>query len=289
MPVVIISPPTVDRGYFLAQDLHALGFDLVRAVGVGPEAISSPSIQARMDQRGAKVHSGAKLTPKQVACLISHQMAICDTAYEMGSEWTIILEDDALIDGNLKAFADSLSKLRTDSPLIVSLFSLGRVIDRNFAPHLELGNIELRPLAAPPASAVGYAINRSAVEVARRFQSWPIFTRADWPPWACLVRFYLTEPLLVAHREGISTMPHVEQSPRGARRLRRSVAKVLGLHFAVHPQSYKGNLILYVKHAIVPSVQHAIRRVSGPRTSARFKMQQDRIVGLGGSQRPETT
>lgn len=289
MPVVVISPPTVDRGYLLVQDLHALGFGLVRVVGIGPEALGSPSIQARMDQRGAKVHSGAELTAEQVACLLSHQLAICDIAYGMGSEWTIILEDDALVDERLAAFADSLSKLRTDSPAIVSLFSLGRVIARSFAPHLEIGSTVLLPLAAPPASAVGYVINRSAVEVARRFKSWPIFTRADWPPWACLVRFYIAEPLLVGHREGVSTMPHVKESPRGARRWRRSLAKAFGVHFAVHPQSYKGNFSLYVRHAIVPSVQHALRRVPGRRTSGRFSMQQDHIVGHGGSQRTEIT
>lgn len=269
MPIIVIQPPKVDRGYRLVERLQELGFTDIMRMGVGPEILANPTVRELLDQRGARMHSGAALTGEQVACFVSHQTAQGFGADLPENEWIIVLEDDAQVGDEFQAFAVALSRLTYDRPAVISLFSDGRVVHSRRQQVAFVGPSRVRLLRFPPAYAVGYAINGRACRLSRNYQAWPIFTRADWPPWAALADFFIADPCIVAHRPGESTMAHVSASPKGLRRVARGLTKVAGLQFLARPQSFRGQLPLYWRHALRPSLIHALDMVdrmrSGPR------------------------
>lgn len=246
----------MSRGYPIFDDLHRLGVCNVRRVGVGPEVVRHPHVRSRLDFRGARVHSGAVLTEQQVACFLSHNIAILDSADRTQCQWAVVLEDDARIEESFKDFLNRLEHLSLNRPVIISLFSLGKIVPQHRGLSIKLGNTELVPLSAPPASAVGYAVNLQAVEVIRKFANWPIFTRSDWPPWSGLVKFYIADPFVVNHEEGPSTMFSLPDSPRGLRRLARGVSKLSMASFAAAPDAYGRSISLYTKHSWLPSIRY---------------------------------
>lgn len=263
VPVIVIQPETVDRGYGLPECLREVGFTNVTSIGVGPEVLADPHVSALVDQRGARIHSGASLTREQVACFVSHQRAQAQGSMLKDPGWLIILEDDAQVRPGLHDFAVALSTLNYARPAIISLFSDGRVVpSRRHAPVV-VGPAHVRRLEFPPAYAVGYAMNLEASRLSERYQGWPIFCRADWPPWASQADFFITDPLLVGHTLGDSTMTRIAASPRGMRRGLRTLAKATGFQFLVSARSYRGDLPLYWRHALRPSILnslHSLRR-----------------------------
>lgn len=223
---------------------------------MGPEVIDDPEVRSRLDLRGARVHSGAMLTDEQVACLLSHHTAITDSAERARCPWSVVLEDDARIEQGFEEFLQALPSLDLRHPAIISLYSMGKVVPKRRGTAVSLGGTRIVPLSAPPASAVGYAVNAPAVNIIRNFEYWPIFTRSDWPPWSGRINFYLTSPFLVGHEDGPSTMRSIPDSPRGLRRFARALSKFSLMSFAAAPDSYRRSLPLYLRHAWLPSVRY---------------------------------
>jgi hypothetical protein len=254
LPVVVISPPGIDRAYALPKRLGELGFTRVTSVGVGPEVLDDPAVGGRVDQRGARIHSGGPLSPEQVACLVSHEIAVTSAP---DASWVVVLEDDAAVSQSLADLARVLASWNPPGATIVSLFSLGRIVPAmGRSSSINLGRFTLRKLLCPPASAVGYAFNRSAADVVRASHvlGSPIFTRADWPSWSVNVDFFLAHPFVVGHQAGESTMPSTRNSPRGAPRVARGMGKLLGIPFLVHPRSFHSDPRLFLRYSWFPSV-----------------------------------
>ncbi len=285
VPTIIVRPPNLHRDLGLAGRLRELGFRDVRETGVGPDVMSTEAVHRRLDQRGARIHSGAALTPEQVACCISHEMAILEEALPSGATWSIILEDDALVDDRLTQFATGLADVAPSEPTIISLFSMGRSTPTFRQPGQAVGGHDLRRLTAPPASAVGYAINRPAAEVVQNFSSWPIFCRADWPLWGAMVTFYLCDQPVVGHEDQRSTMLGIPESPRGLRRILRGLLKVTGTQFVLHPSSYGSDVSLYFRHAVWPSATFGIyssrRRLVESLRRVRYSLSRSHESNLG--------
>lgn len=252
----VISPPSLDRGHPVFHDLAKLGVVNVRRVGFGPEVVDDPQVRSRLDPRGARVHSGAVLTDEQVACLLSHHAAITESMERARCPWSIVLEDDARIEEGFEEFLRGLPSVDLHHPAIISLYSMGKIVPQQRATAIRLGGTKVIPLNAPPASAVGYAVNVQAVDVIRQFGNWPIFTRSDWPPWSGLINFYLCDPFVVGHEDGPSTMPSIPASPRGLRRFARAVSKLSLVSFAAAPESYGRSLPLYLRHSWLPSIRY---------------------------------
>jgi hypothetical protein len=234
--------------------LASLGFIEVHTVGYGPDILRDEATAGRVDQRAAKLFSGAELSPEQVACMLSHEAAICWDGAKATGDWRVILEDDAIVGTDFVAFTKALSTCSLHRPSVISLFSMGRVVRtrRGNIPN-QVQELGLTRLLCAPASAVGYAINNAAIEIVRDARHGKIFTRSDWPSWSGRVDFYLSDPFIVGHQTGASTMRNLPRSPSGLRRFVRAAAKALAIPFFMSPSSYRGDFSLYVRHAWLPS------------------------------------
>jgi hypothetical protein len=262
----VISLDEETRSPGLEQSLQQQGIATQRISAISGANLDASSQARLVDQWGAWWHLGSKLSASQIGCALSHQMAYV-RGLQSGADWALVFEDDAVVDESLQAWLEPLRKLDSRCPAVVSFISVGRysVDCADIAIPSADGGGEIYPLKWPPASAVAYAINQSAMIRAVRHRG-KMAARADWPVWAADVDFYLTVPFAVGHLGQGTTIGDAPASPSGAVRLARSASKLTGIPMLMAPEPYRGSWRKYWRHSLYPSVDWtlsvAIRKCS---------------------------
>jgi glycosyl transferase family 25 len=247
----VVSPPGSPRRQAMERQLDQLGMSPDGFFGVMGDDLEDEWIARHVDQRSAIVHQGVPLTPRQVGCYVGHRQA-WRASLVSGAEWGVVLEDDALLLPTFDPVLTALNRLKWQEPVVVSFLSTGRHIVRRRRPDVKLGNgVVLRQLRWPPNSAVGYAMNRGAMEL-RLEREGKISTPVDWPPWSAYVRFWITVPWIVEHSPGPSMV-----DPDGISRtsnMGRMLSKAVGWRFITAPRSYYWSPQCYWRHTYAPTM-----------------------------------
>jgi hypothetical protein len=179
MNALIIAVDRKLRNKKLLSDLKELNFfekiDILKAVV--PENLEVDFIAKQKLESGKMLFRS--ISDAEVATKESHRFAY-EYSLSTGTESTFIFEDDAIIK-NKKELLQSLRNLEKFSkPTIVSFYS----------PYWSIWFKHKKRIKSlfPPAGAVAYIINRSAME---KSQSPSSYGLADWPNWASEVCFLL--------------------------------------------------------------------------------------------------
>jgi len=143
---------------------------------------------------------GRNVSPEEIACSLSHNYAQ-KIAAQTKSKSTFIFEDDADIKAN-RNIEDFLTKQSLGSKPTISTF-----YGKKWSIWLFAG-AGVRALI-PPAGAVAYWINSSALDVIDKRD--PIGL-ADWPTWSSRIAFLLSDSIEVRCIEGPSTVRLVSQA-----------------------------------------------------------------------------
>ena len=273
--VIHMAHPT--RNPLLVRDLESAGIQVTLVEAIRGSSLGRSFLAREVDQRGAWWHQGAKLSAGQVGCALSHRKA-----YRManidGASWALIVEDDAIVLPGFRLWTEELESFVPEQPTIVTFLSIGRHSakrDRSNAHTTSPAGV-LRALKWAPASAVCYAINPSARQLALESTD-RLFTRADWPLWSTKVNFFLAVPGGIAHLHSVSTLDDAAPSPSGVVRAFRGLSKASGASFLISPEPYRGAPSAYWRHSVFPSLDwwfsralFAFRRLLGRKTNRVF-------------------
>lgn len=272
MFISVVSPPESSRRQGMKTQLRKFGISPNGFFGIMGENLEAGWIVRHVDQRSAKIHQGAPLTRRQIACVVGHRQAWA-ASLDSGDEWGVVLEDDAVLLPNFAQVLSDLHHLKWREPVIVSFLSTGRHTMRHRPPETEIGDgVRIHRLRWPPNSAVGYAMNQSAMKL--RFErEGMISTPTDWPPWAAYVRFMITVPWIVEHPPGPSLIDVRDSANSNS--VKRKVSKALWWRFVAAPQPYYWSPRCYWRHSYAPSA-HQITHQTGSRIAG---LLQERIRG----------
>jgi hypothetical protein len=161
---------------------------------VHPVYVDSGDESTLCDQPLARRLFGRELTLGEIGCHEAHRRAYLAAA-RRGGEWTIIIEDDAVVPANFPAYVSEILRAHAIStPRLVTFCALGT--SPGIRRSRRIGGLE-RVKHAPPY-AVCYALNARAVDVACKAPSRAVST-ADWPPWTSQVECNVDRQSRVGH------------------------------------------------------------------------------------------
>lgn len=209
-----------------------------------------------VDQSAAMCVFGRMLTPGEVGCWFAHRV-VYEAAEGQGTEWNIVLEDDAGVPPEFWPFLKTwLPSLDTGKPIIVSLFAQDYPRGRTVVAK---GDATLLALPYAPTNTVAYVINRKAVDVALRAPRRAMST-ADWPPWSTEVNFLLLANSPILH-EGVSTIGH-RPDPSSRWRPFARLLVVLTPHSWSLGRPYCRGFRTYLEWSLIVPARKALRRAS---------------------------
>ena len=175
----ILGLPFQYRGSELEKSLDDYEVYFTRVNGIEPSQLDSLGVRAiSISPRFSII---PPMTPNEICCAYGHKL-IYSKLIENSNEWSLVLEDDAILRINPKLV--NLEKLDPSIPAIVQLSP--NPLEREFsssdlffsgAPDTTLVEIE-----SPQLESCAYFINRSAVQlILKRVPLGLISSRADWP------------------------------------------------------------------------------------------------------------
>lgn len=154
---------------------------------------SSFHLDSRINQARNEIVIGRKLSSTQAAAVLSHNKA----QQIISSEWSCILEDDALI-LDLESFEEisrEIVGLSFKEPVIFLLYSgFGGIYKKFRAIN---ANFSIAQIKSLPTGAVGYFLNKACQELISSQTS--ITGAPDWPTWSAKVKFFQVNPPVVFH------------------------------------------------------------------------------------------
>lgn len=157
----------------------------------------------RINQNLNEIYIGKTLSNTELATVASHFFAqLFDK-----SEWTCILEDDAIVinDLFLKEVLNLIEKIQTRRPTLISLYpgfggiySYTKPLNKNFS---------LMRSVHPATGAVGYVVNRACKKKisSQKFLIGP----ADFPSWIHKTSVYSVYPSVIAHSFESTLKPYL--------------------------------------------------------------------------------
>jgi GR25 family glycosyltransferase involved in LPS biosynthesis len=191
------------RGYALEESLKVLGYNPLRIDSI--DLRGSNIFDLGLDEDLVRQWNNRSLTSGELGCLRSHQKAWLKFL-ETKNEWSIFLEDDANLDSHFSDFFESVNKLKSRKPTIVSAFWPTAISHKKVTfLHPKVPNTQFLKVTVPPYSTVCYALNRKAAEMHFELPNLEI-TTADWPISSYLFDFYVYKRKAVSHSEGVSTI-----------------------------------------------------------------------------------
>ena len=264
---LVVALDDSGRVQALERRLADLGISSSRVCAVDGRALSADQLRRAANLRAGRILYGQQLTATQVGCALSHRLAY-RLLVDSGAEWALVLEDDARPTDAMLSVIEQLTVLNYGAPVVVELFSEGRVNRSTQAIDLWEGQA-VEKLATFPGFTVAYLINRQAAEWALTDEG-PIASRADWPPWAVGVDFWRTVPNVVAHGvPGIDTTTMVQVQVRES-----PVAKVVrwlqlasGIAYLRLRSHYRHGLRQYYGHAVKPTAVYRLQRIRSSRNA----------------------
>lgn len=193
MKVVVLGLEDSFRGSQLILDCQKLGFEVEKFYGLNGSLLEE-NLSTYYDSSAAMALLGRALTLGEVGCAWSHQR-IYERSLTSGDQWTVVLEDDAVI---LSGFLEAINNLEQlpPGPNIVLLSSPNGTLTGSQA------RTGFRRIIHGVAGAYAYAINREAAQIAASRWNQRVDYVADWPyRWSIHIQFWTPLKPLAAHRE----------------------------------------------------------------------------------------
>lgn len=259
IPVFIISMPDSKRVNTIKFQLDNLGIDYEVQNAVVGNNLTSKDIDNLVDLRGCDARLGYRISKNLMGSGLSH-IEVYKKAYALRSEWTLVLEEDAiLIDFNKDLINKAASKL-DEGDVIIQLFTrAARLIKKTSLYELDddkyLFEFNKRIVGC---GAPAYLINRGALSTA--LSQYKLIGAPDWPAWSQKVKFFGLYPWMVKESGDGSTVPAGSMSR--FQYFKRRLAQLIGLHYLKYRSEYK-NYKEYFSEEIMPYVLHVIWRLRG--------------------------
>ena len=175
---------------------------------------------------------GRNLSDREIATYETHLRAQV-SSFSKSSLWTVILEDDAIIDQETIHFFKSLEHFNTQRPMFVNLYpSGGNLRNENLKIKDAFPNIIETKLLH--SGAVAYAINNAAHEVISRNLESRVITPADFPPLFNTFEKYLCRASLVMHSDMVKSTIYSLDRTQNNRKLPRIIGFVSLLSFILY-------------------------------------------------------
>lgn len=266
--VWVLTIPEPNRAARLKSQLHSLGIRFAEVMGPDARTADFGDLLSRTDRQAARWALGASLSPTQLACALGH-LKCAEAFLASGEQWGVILEEDAGIAESFVPALRWIQSLQVARPIVITLFAHGRIIGhrRSIEVVSEGRNLTLRRLLAPPAGAVGYALNRPAAQLANA-QAMPLLHRADWLPWVSRANLYALTPWPVTHGDlgkhpgtTMTSSTYQDSFPRHALNLARARP------YWRHPKVYFGSISLFLKHDLWPPAAYRLARLIGRKST----------------------
>jgi glycosyl transferase, family 25 len=151
-----------ERYAFIERQLRNLGITFTRISAIDGNALTLPIPE--VSEWSHKLLHGRYISPSEVGCYLSHIKAI-DLFLATNLDYCLILEDDAVLDKDLKAIINAAIAYHDDWDIL-------RLSTVNTGRHFIVRKIKNRGLGVcftREKGAAGYVLNRRA---ARRFRRW---------------------------------------------------------------------------------------------------------------------
>ena len=209
LPLMVIAMDGKPRNERLIGALAELGYQPRLIPAVDGSELNPDAIRSRVDVAAVRAHLMRDLLPGEAGCALSHHDCYV-RAWDSGSEWTVILEDDAHPSHCFDLLPSVLSQLTSRSPRVLTLRTLPSLpvrrgsIMRITVQGASRGEAVVARYFQPPQLTLGYAINRSALRLALGESR--LRGVADWPPWAYMCEFWGAYPWLLGEPTHASTI-----------------------------------------------------------------------------------
>ena len=195
-----------------AFQAHGVPYEIWHAID-GRKGLP-PEHESLIDRPAARHNLGRDMGNAEFACALSHHFIYRDIL-KRGLEMAVILEDDAIVDGEFFTFLNMVQKPACD---LLLLHHHNALVRRTGRLRLENGNVAYRCISTP-TMANGYIITQEgAQKLANR--SLPIAAPADWPIDIAKMLTYAVEPRLVDH-------PPMESAPSDIRHERHQLGQLV--------------------------------------------------------------
>lgn len=193
-PIFVISlVDSKTRRATIAEALAGLGLEFSFIDAIDGRAGLPTSLSGTFDAATSRQRMGRTLTDAEIAASLSHGLAYRRMLDE-GHDHALILEDDAILHPELKAFLCSGG--HRAAPMVIVHHLNARVLP-GVRQALD-GGIALRELAVPCFRAAAYTVSREAAEYLLQANT-PVTTPADWPGDITRIGALVTDPQLVDH------------------------------------------------------------------------------------------
>jgi GR25 family glycosyltransferase involved in LPS biosynthesis len=159
-----------------------------------------------INQKANLIILGRELSVNEKRTLLSHASVIKKTTHD----WSIVLEDDAIVDKALFAnFLSIINNLHINKPTIFLLY-IGKngVFVRKKSDIVRNSLISFHRCLALPSGAVSYAINSSAADILGNCVTYT--GTADWPTWSINISFFGIFPQIVNHDFSVESIAQVD-------------------------------------------------------------------------------
>ena len=203
MPIFVLTLERDEaRRAPLINALEKFGLDYELFYGVDGRAGLPAHHETQIDRLGGLHQMRRWMSDGEFACALSHR-AIYREIEQRGLPHAIILEDDAIIDHRLKAFAELQDF--GGAQLVLLIHSHAWVWGR---PTRILPGVEARCLALNCCCATGYGVTREGAR-ALGVMLEPVRSVADWPGDLTRLRAVALEPMIVDHPDQLSGASHL--------------------------------------------------------------------------------
>jgi hypothetical protein len=259
IPIFIISMPDSKRVSLIKSQLARLGLSFEIQSAVIGKNLTDLQINDLVNLRGCDARLGYKINNNLIGSGLSH-IEVYKKAFALGSNWTLILEEDAfLIDFDKDLIKEATLEL-SESAVIIQLFArAARLVKKS--SFYELGNRRILfefNKRIVGCGAPAYLINREALRIAlasQRLEGAP-----DWPSWGQKIKFFGIYPWLFKETGEGSIVP--VGSISRMQNIGRRLAQLTGLHYLVYKSEYK-NYKCYFNEEILPYILYILWRLTG--------------------------
>jgi len=259
IPVFIISMPDSKRVNLIKSQLASLGLSFEIQSAVIGKNLTDLQINNLVNLRGCDARLGYRINNNLIGSGLSH-IEVYKKAFALGSDWTLILEEDAiLIDFDKDLINESTLKL-SEGAVIIQLFTrAARLVKKSSFYELDDRRILFefnRRIVGCGAPA--YLINREALEIALANQK--LEGAPDWPPWGQKIKFFGIYPWLFKETGEGSIVP--VGSISRMQNIGKRLTQLFGIHYLIYKSEYK-NYKEYFNEEISPYFLYLLWRLKG--------------------------
>jgi hypothetical protein len=259
IPIFIISMPDSKRVSLIKSQLASLGLSFEIQSAVIGKNLTDLQINNLVNLRSCDARLGYRISNNLIGSGLSH-IEVYKKAFALGSEWNLILEEDAILIDFDKDLINEVTLKLSEGAVIIQLFTrAARLVKKS--SFYELGNgrilFEFNKRIVG-CGAPAYLINREALRIALANQK--LEGAPDWPSWGQKVKFFGIYPWFFKETSEGSIVP--VGSISRIQNIRRRLAQLSGLHYLVYKSEYK-NYKWYFNEEILPYVSYILWRLSG--------------------------